>query len=66
MVYRIRYCDGRVQHDREVLVEAHNTAEAMVKFCHAHAPGGGRRLGGARVSILPEPVDDPPADPVPA
>ena len=61
MVYRIRCCDAGGLHEREVLVEAHNTTEAMVKFCHAQGrpPGGG--LARGRLSIWPEGADETPA-----
>ena len=54
MVYRIRYCDSRGLHQHEVLVEAHNTTEALVKFCHAQGGSPGIDLAATRVSIWPE------------
>jgi hypothetical protein len=65
MVYRIRYCDAQGQHQNEVLVEAHNTTEAMVKFCHARGPTPGGSLSRGRVSISPESVAEanPSAEP---
>jgi hypothetical protein len=59
VVYRIRYCDIAGLHEREVLVEAHNTTEAMVKFCHAHGRSPGADLSRTRVSIWPEPAEEP-------
>jgi hypothetical protein len=59
VVYRIRYSDVRGQDDREVLVEAHNTTEAMVKFCHTQGPVAGGHLARTRVSIWPEPAETP-------
>ena len=62
MVYRIRCSDAGGQHEREVLVEAHNTTEAMVKFCHAHGSLPGANLSRSRLSICPEAAEAPPAD----
>ena len=61
MVYRIRSCDAQGLHQREVLIDAHNTTEALVKFCHAHGAGPGGSLGSARVSIVPEAAEEVPA-----
>jgi hypothetical protein len=58
VVYRIRYCDARGQHQHEVLIEAHNTTEALVKFCHAHGAKPGANLAATRVSIWPEPAEE--------
>jgi hypothetical protein len=66
LVYRIRCSDVEGRHEREVLVEAHNTSEAMVKFCHAHGRAPGGTLSQGRLSIWPEPVEAPLPDPEPA
>ena len=58
MIYRIRYCDAHGVHQQEVLIEAHNTTEALVKFCHAHGAGPGVSLASTRVSIWPEPAQE--------
>jgi hypothetical protein len=57
VVYRIRYSDTGGHRQQEVLVEAHNTTEAMVKFCHARGPAPGAGLASGRVSISAEPEE---------
>ena len=37
MEYRIRYRSGDSNEQAETVVEAHNTAEAVVKFFHTHS-----------------------------
>jgi hypothetical protein len=60
VVYRIRYSDTMGQRQHEVLVEANNTTEAMVKFCHARGPDPRENLPGAHLSISPELADGQP------
>jgi uncharacterized protein (DUF2252 family) len=58
VVYRIRYCDAQGLHQHEVLIEAHNTTEALVKFCHARGAQPGASLISTRVSIWPEQAEE--------
>ena len=58
MVYRIRYISGGVgQH--EAVIEANNTAEALVKFSHAQTAMKDCRGRQEVTSIAPDtPLDD--------
>ncbi len=58
VVYRIRFRDVPGQGEQEVLVEAHNTTEALVKFCHAHGPGAPAGQPARGLSICPEAADE--------
>lgn len=64
MVYRILYSDDGQNHPAEAMVEAHNTAEALVKFRHAGGACEPARVGRSQViSICAEPAEETATDP---
>ncbi len=50
MVYRIRFTDG--PREAEAFIEAHNTTEALVKFCHTRGEHSGDRASEPRVTSV--------------
>ncbi len=59
MVYRIRYVRGDGRGEREAVVEANNTTEALVKFSHTHVALPRDSSHPAVTSVSPDlPWDD--------
>ena len=59
MDFRICYVDGPGHRPLETVVQANNTTEAVVKFCHTNGGGQAGRVRDRITSIYPEEPQEP-------